>query len=87
MNAYRKELDTASLEAKARQSYCGMAALALENDTLKNEIARLINKSADKIIRKTTCDNEVAYERGIIHGLEALEERLKTLANERKQYK
>jgi hypothetical protein len=58
----------------------------LDNPVLQAEIAKEINHAAESIVRRTSCDAEVAFFRGKISGLENLEKRLKTLKAEHYQF-
>lgn len=48
---------------------------------LVQEIDKLIKAAGDNIIRKTSNDVEIAWNRGAIHGLESLKNRLQYLAS------
>lgn len=82
--SFRPERDTSKMIGSARDEYCNQARTVLSLEVLTNEINREINKAAENILRRTSCDSEVAFERGRINALENLEKRLKSLAAEKK---
>jgi hypothetical protein len=79
---FRHEEDVSKLEGKARTEYCAEAKVALGLNTLKNELNMEINKASGEILRRTSCDSEIAFQRGRINAIENIEKRLKALAAE-----
>lgn len=76
-------LPVARLEAMAqtdKKDYLSKAKELAESEVLFNEIQRLKNTAGIEIVRHTSTDELTAWFRGVTHGLESLEKRLKLLS-------
>jgi len=57
------------------------AKALLHGELLKNELNRIRNAAGKEIIRRTHTDELTAYNRGILHAMDAFENRIKYLAS------
>lgn len=53
-----------------------------KSEALQNELNKIKNAAGKAIIRTTKANEEVAYNRGVLHAIDTLEKRLKHLSNQ-----
>jgi hypothetical protein len=75
------ELEFSKLPAKDQQEYVSRAKDLSGDKFLIGEVDLLIQAAGENIIRRTKTDEEIAWNRGAIHGLESLKTRLRYLAS------
>jgi len=63
-----------------QREYLHEAKEILRNQAFMNEVSRIKNEAGKNIVRSTKVSEEVAWNRGVLYGLEALEQRFKHLA-------
>ena len=68
------------LSAGERVAFLAEVKILSHSEALKREIDRIKEEAEKTIIRHTNVGTEIAYNRGVILGLEALEKRLKYIA-------
>ena len=74
--------DFRNVKSKERAQWLQGANYALRHTCLIEEIRRLQDEAGKSIVRHARGDTDVAWNRGIIHGLDALEKRFRYLNHE-----
>lgn len=72
--------DISRLPVSEGENYLADVKYLLESPALRNETNRLKEQAATAIIRHTKTDEETAYHRGVLVGIESLRKRLELLA-------
>ena len=72
--------DLNDIPLKEQQGYLVEAKHLMRSKMLKNEMNRIKNVAGIHIIRKASNDTEIAWNRGILHGIDSLDKRLQYLA-------
>jgi len=70
-------IDRSSEEQKA---YLSEMKYLVKSEPLHNEMQKIKNAAGSAIVRTTKTDEQVAWNRGILHGMETLEKRIKELS-------
>jgi len=76
--------EMSKLDSELKADYMESVTYIIESGVLKNEGKRIINEAGKSIIRHAATDVEVAWNRGIIHGIEALNMRFLKLEASKK---